>query len=128
MCHYPFVSRCVYSNLAWRSPAYCMAVGEVSKASCTTSYHIHPTTTARRIRSLTTAYHIHPTTTAICVPLLSLCVYALHIFYDVYVPWQWVRYQGPVHYADGEWVGVEVEDAGVGKNNGTIKARSSVIV
>ena len=34
-----------------------------------------------------------------------------------------VRYIGEVHYAKGDWVGVELEDGG-GKNNGTIKGKS----
>ncbi len=36
-----------------------------------------------------------------------------------------VRYVGPVKYAKGDdWCGVEMDDAGVGKNNGTVKGHS----
>jgi dynactin complex subunit len=40
---------------------------------------------------------------------------------------QWVRYRGPVHYGEGEWVGVELEEK-VGKNNGTLKVSSPIKV
>mmetsp|Transcript_8956 Transcript_8956/g.16829 ORF Transcript_8956/g.16829 Transcript_8956/m.16829 type:complete len:678 (+) Transcript_8956:257-2290(+) len=35
----------------------------------------------------------------------------------------YVRYMGPVHYAKGEWIGVELDNP-VGKNNGTVKGKS----
>ncbi len=35
-----------------------------------------------------------------------------------------VRFVGEVHYAKGEWAGVELDEAGLGKNNGSVKGKS----